>query len=130
MTTDDIQIGQKILVVDDEPGILKYVEDILLPAGYQFFSASGGEEALKVAELNKEKIDLLLTDINMPGVDGLELAKLFQRKYPETKIILMSGYMLSDETVTEIGGREVVFLPKPFTPNELTDTLNGLLSIG
>ena len=116
-----------ILVVDDEPGIVKYVEDILLATGWNFLSAPGGEEALQTAESGKDGIDLLLTDVNMPGMDGLELARRFQRTHPETKIVFMSGIVMEDEIDTEMGGQGVFFLPKPFTPEELTGMLNDLL---
>lgn len=116
-----------ILVVDDEPGILEYVKTILVPTGYKLLCASGGREALQVAEASEHKIDMLLTDVNMPGMDGLELAEEFLRRYSDTKIMIMSGYLKPDELDHKLAGQQIDFLSKPFSPSELIEKLHELL---
>jgi YesN/AraC family two-component response regulator len=80
-----------VLVVDDDPMILSYIEEEIGLYGYNPILASSGEKALELA--GSEKIDLLMTDIMMPGMNGIELAKQFVVLYPEAKILFMSGYI-------------------------------------
>jgi len=81
---------EKILVVDDEPSLLNLGSTILRKRGYGVVSASCGAEALEILE--REHIDLLLTDIIMPEMDGYQLTAVVQKKYPKMKILLASGF--------------------------------------
>src|SRR5208283_1262159 len=67
---------ETILVVDDEPDIRRFVIDMLQPLGYKVLEASCADEALRISDENQDKIDLLLTDLTMPGMNGLELGEL------------------------------------------------------
>ena len=82
--------NQTILVVDDEPALVKLSSHILSEQGYHVFSANSGEEALLILE--KEHIDLLLSDVIMPEMDGYQLAAVVVEKYPNIKIQLASGF--------------------------------------
>lgn len=82
--------NESVLVVDDEPALLFLVNEVLSENGYKVFDTDNTNEALKI--LKKEKIDLLITDIIMPEMDGYQFSALVQEKYPEVKIQLMSGY--------------------------------------
>ena len=75
-----------ILVVDDDPSILCLIEELLTNNEYQTILASSGEEALEIAS-KRNSIDLLLTDIDMPGINGIVLAKQFCKLYPQKKVL-------------------------------------------
>lgn len=81
---------ESILVVDDEPALLSFLREILCGQGYNILSAENAEQALKILEM--ESVDLLISDVIMPGIDGYQLAKIVQHKYPNVKIQLASGF--------------------------------------
>ena len=116
----------KVLVVDDDPIILKLVKEKLSSFGYQPILASSGEEALEIAKKNTS-IDLLLTDILMPGITGIDLAKQFSTLYPPIKILFMSGYTLPS-SLYSIAGKGVAFLQKPFRTDALIAKIKFVLS--
>lgn len=101
-----------VLVVDDDPSILKLLKELLAANEYKTILAASGEEALEIAS-EKTAIDLLLTDIKMPGISGVALAKQFITLYPETKVLFMSAYSLPS-TLYNISGIKMSFLQKPF----------------
>lgn len=108
----------KILVVDDEQGILNLLRDFFTQRNYKMFTAIRGEEALKILEA--EKPLLVFLDMKMPGIDGVEILKIIKEKHKDTKVIVITAY---DEEykrlVDEIGVDG--FLPKPFGLSELQD---------
>ncbi|WP_431204373.1 response regulator [Bradyrhizobium betae] len=79
-----------VLVVDDDPSVLEVVAGMLEELGCDVISAGSGSEALEQLRLH-ERISILITDINMPGMDGHELAELAKRRRPELKILQLSG---------------------------------------
>ncbi|MCS3726510.1 response regulator [Bradyrhizobium betae] len=79
-----------VLVVDDDPSVLGVVAGMLEELGCEVISAGSGSEALEQLRLH-ERISILITDINMPGMDGHELAELAKRRRPELKILQLSG---------------------------------------
>jgi CheY-like chemotaxis protein len=115
-----------VLVVDDDPTILDIVKEQISEYGYQPVLASSGEEALLVANQN-DKIDLLLTDIMMPGINGIDLAKQFITLYPETKVLFMSGFMCPS-LAHFIPDDEGAFLQKPFLTNTLIAKMRKVLN--
>ncbi len=119
--------SETILVVDDDAEIRNVLADTLTPLGYRVLDAPNGEEALKISQSPKRKIDLLLSDIIMPGMNGKELKDEFKKKYPETKVIFMSGYL--DTVVSKYVGPEpgYTFVQKPFSPSKLANKLRIVL---
>jgi two-component system cell cycle sensor histidine kinase/response regulator CckA len=113
-----------ILLADDEPIVRFVVEKILLAAGYQVIATENGTQATNLAETHDGGIDVLISDIVMPGVSGVELAKSVQKSRPKTKVLLMSGYF--PDGLEFLDGWK--FLPKPFSPSALTKTIENLLS--
>jgi CheY-like chemotaxis protein len=98
-------------VVDDEPFVLEATADLLRALGCYVITASGGTEAL--AKLKAQpRIDLLITDIHMPGLSGYELAEVAKRMRPGLHVVLISG--------RETDGRGFPFLRKPFQETDLT----------
>ena len=124
----DIKLQQTILAVDDNNSILEIVKLILLRRGYTTLTASNAQTALTLAATYEGKIDILLTDIIMPDMNGPELAIAFKSMYPEAKIVFMSGSVDIKDAVKEYEERhgETGYLSKPFTFNELTSTMNEL----
>ena len=106
--------GQKtILVVEDEPDVRRLVAEILYDHGYRILEAANGVEALGVWRLHRNQIDLLFTDISLPGgLNGLRLADMLRESTPTLKVIFTSGYgdELMDEARVAAG---MVYLPKP-----------------
>ncbi len=118
---------ETVLVVDDEPSILKLIVDILQPLGYQILKASCGEEALQVSNTFKGGIDILLTDVIMPGMNGQTLADLLKTKRPVTKVIFMSGYTNNVIADYDVRKPDVAFIQKPITRGKLANKLRKVL---
>ena len=112
-----------ILIVDDEPSVLAIVEIVLKRAGYRVLSSDDPRQALGYSQIPAERVDLLLTDMVMPELDGTRLAEQFRRNSPRTKVLFMTGHAgrlgLSD--------RDEV-LRKPFRPLDLVAAVERSLS--
>jgi DNA-binding response OmpR family regulator len=107
----------KILVVDDEKKICLNVEKILAKDNYDVSYALSANEALE--KMARESYSLLISDIIMPGMNGLEFVKLVKNQWPLTKIILFTAYASTETAVKAIRLGAVDYIPKPFTPDEL-----------
>ncbi len=111
---------QTVLLVDDEPQVVSLVKEMLLREGYKVFGAESGEEAVQIAAEPDRKLDLLLTDIVMPQMNGRELADRLKGKLPGLKVLYMSGFM--KEAILKYYGISITgipFLQKPFTRETL-----------
>jgi len=106
-----------IMVVDDEAGICRNVEKILSKSSYRVTSASSGRDALE--KMATGQFDLVISDILMPEMNGLELLKSLKDKWPATKAIMMTAYASTDTAVKAIRLGALDYIPKPFTPKEL-----------
>ncbi len=118
-----------LLVVEDETPLRRLVCRILAGVGYNILEAASGEEALRLATQPGVAIDLLLTDVLMPGMTGADLMDKLCAQRPALTVLFMSGY---DREL--VGHRErlpgVAFLPKPFTPQTLTNSVRQMLEEG
>ena len=115
-----------ILVVDDEEELLKLTKEILLTHGYTVFSSTNAKEALTILE--KETIDLVMSDVVMPDIDGFELAHIIHHTHPDIKIQLCSGLQnVKGKTVTNEELSEKL-LVKPFTAKQLLTRIKEILS--
>ncbi|HIJ89755.1 MAG: ATP-binding protein [Desulfobulbaceae bacterium] len=114
-----------ILVVDDEPSLKSLVTDILSPLGYTMLQAGSGTEAIQVSNAFPGRIDILLTDVIMPGMNGRELAEAITTRRPETRVIYMSGY--TDSALAHHGVLDpgIILIEKPITPDKLTGVLEA-----
>ncbi len=108
--------SETILVVEDEPALSRLVQFVLESQGYKVISASNGTEALAAAISQSARIDLLLTDVVMPGMSGREVAEAFRKLWPKLKVLYASGY--TADTVIRYGveSEGSAFIEKPFTP--------------
>lgn len=116
-----------ILLVEDDPMIRTLVAQTLETQDYNILLAEEGWEGIKVARNHKGKIDLLFTDVVMPGLGGGELAVAAKELYPDIKVLFMSGYarsQLADEGVPE----DAPVLEKPFTPDKVIGMVRKLLA--
>lgn len=111
---------RKILIVDDDSGVLQFLSLCLTGEGYDVACASNGWEAMELLDL--EDCDAVLTDQNMPFMGGLELAGKIKQRIPRLPVILMSGHFWTDVGRSPISG----FLAKPFTRRQLLEMLSGI----
>jgi PAS domain S-box-containing protein len=124
----EIKSGQEtILLVDDENIIIEVTQEILEELGYQVMIAQNGEEALEIYKQNKDKIDLVILDMIMPGMGGGDVYDRMKETNPEVEVILSSGYSINGEAmeIMERGVRS--FLQKPFTVTDLSRRIREVL---
>ncbi|MFH1046124.1 MAG: response regulator [Candidatus Omnitrophota bacterium] len=118
---------KKILVVDDEPHIVKLVESRLRASGYEVICAFDGKMALETAR--KEKPDLIILDLMLPQMDGYKVCGLLKKdaKYSAVPVIIFSARAQEeDQTLAEEVGANA-YITKPFKPEELLDKIKELL---
>jgi len=120
-----MEAAQKIIVVDDEKSICSNVEKILKKGNYEVVRAESADEALE--KMAVDSFSLLISDIVMPGKNGLELLKLVKDQWPLTKAVMMTAYASTDTAVKAIKMGALDYIPKPFTPDELRNTVEKAL---
>jgi PAS domain S-box-containing protein len=114
-----------ILVVDDEPAILELVKNILVPAGYLVNTATNGKEAL--AAIQAHPYDLVLTDMIMPQMGGMELVQYLRLHHPETLVIVFTGFASYQDAVDAVKLGAFDYLPKPLQPEILRHAIERAL---
>lgn len=117
---------ETILVVEDGEAVRSLVCLMLVQSGYRVLEARDGREALRLCETHPEPIQLVLTDLVMPNMQGGELADRLRRVRPELRVLLMSGYT-DEHIVQRLGRNSLAFLPKPFTSIDLADKIRQVL---
>jgi CheY-like chemotaxis protein len=126
--TPFIHGSETILVAEDQEGVRNMTQKILEKCGYNILAAEGPEEALRLAKTYEEPIDLLLTDVVMPGMSGPELVESLAAVRPETPVIYMSGY--TDDQLQHHGvlDENVVLIEKPFSAKGLAGAIRMVLN--
>jgi PAS domain S-box-containing protein len=114
---------ETLLVVDDEPAVRRLCQEYLKTRGYRVLVAAGGKEALE--QLRAETVDLLISDVMMPGMRGDELVVMARRSHQGLRVLLMSGHVTAAADLD--GARDVGFLSKPFAPSELARRVREVL---
>ncbi|HYD37513.1 MAG TPA: PAS domain S-box protein [Allosphingosinicella sp.] len=112
----------KVLLVEDNEHVREFARDLLEELGYKVASAAGAEEALDLLE--REEVDVLFTDVVMPGLSGLELARLARRRRPALPVLLASGY---SEEIVGSAGQEFEIVRKPYDAGLLESSLGAAL---
>ena len=123
--------SESILVVEDNEELRATVLAQLTPLGYRLFEATDGDAALAMLESGSETIDLLFTDVVMPGqINGRELARVVRERWPSIRVLLTSGFpgdMVADENAeTEL----LPILSKPYHRRDLAEAIRTLLDTG
>ncbi len=118
---------ETILVVEDEDTVRNIVRIILSQQGYRVFDVSSSTEALTLAAEHHGAIHLLLTDVVMPDMNGRKLVDQFERLYPQTRILFMSGYPDDTALVERIVASEASFIQKPFAIEDLLEKVREVL---
>lgn len=127
-TAAEMPVGtETILLVEDEEIVLKLALRILTRLGYRVLHARDGAEAMRRAEEYRERIDLLLTDVVMPGINGHQLAERLIRIHPETKVLYSSGYTENAIAHHGIIDEGLNFIGKPYSPQSLAKKLREVL---
>lgn len=122
----DLTGSECIMLVEDEDAVRTFSQRALVNKGYDVISAEDGESALRLFEQDGQKsIDLLITDVVMPGMDGPTLAQRIRQHNPDLKIIFMSGY--TEDKLKDHMGENIYFLPKPFTLKVLAAKVKDVL---
>jgi signal transduction histidine kinase/CheY-like chemotaxis protein len=119
-----------VLLVEDEESVRRVTLRLLEKIGYNVIDCKGGQEALKILQDDKPKVDLLLTDIIMPGMNGQELFKKVSAYQPDLKVLFMSGYSHSSGFFTRRGTSLIdgPFISKPFTSDTLGMKIQQILA--
>jgi signal transduction histidine kinase/ActR/RegA family two-component response regulator len=124
--TNTRKTGAAIMVVDDEVAVRHLVSKMLKRNGFQVIGADSGPEALSLLDESPHRIDLVLSDVAMPDMSGIELARSMKEVDPELPIILMSGYVddrIADPGITNVAG----LIEKPFNEASLLETVNRVV---
>ncbi len=117
-----------VLVAEDRDVVRTLVVTVLERAGMRVLAAAGGHEALALAAGHEGPLDLLLTDVVMPGLNGDELAARLDEQQPGVRVLYMSGYTEQKALRKDALGGEIEFIEKPFSPTELVDRVSGVLA--
>jgi two-component system cell cycle sensor histidine kinase/response regulator CckA len=117
-----------ILLVEDDDQVRGLVRDLLAGAGYRIVEARTGAEGLKAADQTEGQLDLLLSDMLLPELSGFDLGVKLREKYPQLKIILMTGYVEGEIVQRCISDLNARFLDKPFQPETLRQMVRDALT--
>lgn len=117
----------KILLAEDDHSMGNFIEMALTEAGHEVYTAQDGLEALSIIDKNDQgaSFDLLLTDIVMPGMDGIELSQIAQKKLPNIKVVFITGFKGVASKTQAMPSHKVI--AKPFHLNDLVDQVHKIL---
>ncbi len=113
----------RILVVDDEEGMREFLGILLQKEGYQVETAQSGEEAL--ARLGKDRFELVITDLKMPKMSGIEVLNRIKEKDPDVGVVLITAYASTETAVDAMRGGAFDYLAKPFDVEEMKEVVRG-----
>ncbi|HCF04729.1 MAG TPA: sigma-54-dependent Fis family transcriptional regulator, partial [Desulfomicrobiaceae bacterium] len=114
----------RVVAIDDNPATLEVVARVLAPHGYAVRTAAGLAEAM--ALLAREPADVVITDLRMPGEDGLAVVRTVREQFPDTEIMMLTGYPSVEGAVHAMRDGAAEYLAKPFTAEELVDAVERL----
>jgi CheY-like chemotaxis protein len=120
--------SETVLLAEDQEEVRRLAEQVLTRQGYRVLAAASGDEALRLFRQSGSPVDLLITDVVMPGMSGRHLADELRALSPRTQVLFMSGY--TDDFIVHQGvlDDDVEYIPKPFTPSDLTEKVSTVLS--
>lgn len=112
-----IASANRILIVDDEPQVLGFLRELFRSSGWEVQTASSGSEGID--SLEQERFDVVLTDLKMPGSDGIELLRITRKIQPETEVVMMTGHATVDTAIEAMRAGAFHYLTKPFKGEEV-----------
>jgi two-component system response regulator HydG len=118
---------ERILVVDDAPDTLELIQRNLAAHGYKVFTARGAMEAIRI--LDDSSVDLVITDLKMPKVSGLDLVRHVRENLQDTEVMMVTGYPTIQGAVTAVKAGSQEYLTKPFTDEELLAAVKRVLDV-
>ncbi len=118
----------RILVVDDELTVCKSIRQVLVGSDYEVDMAQSGEEALRMEAARP--YDVLIVDLMMPGLSGLDLLRMLKARNPKARVIMVTGYPTMRNTLQAMQLGAIDFLPKPFLPTTLRNLVAAALAAG
>jgi two-component system response regulator HydG len=118
---------ERLLVVDDAPNTLELIQRNLMAAGYQVFTAPGAAEAIRL--LDETRIDLVITDLKMPQVSGLDLARYVRENVKDTEVMMITGYPTIQGAVSAVKLGVQDYITKPFTDGELLSAVQRIVDV-
>ena len=122
------RMGQEtILLVEDEPMVLSLSASVLQRLGYRVIVARSPAEALRMAESDAQTIQLLVTDVVMPGMNGKDLSEILLGQRPQMRVLYISGFTADDVARRGVVNTGATILRKPFTPDELAGAVREVL---
>jgi len=119
--------GELVLLVEDEAPVRDVIQEMLEILGLEVVTAASGGEALQVFERFQTDIELVISDVVLSGISGLEVLKKVQQLKPELPVVLMSGYPLGDDARSELSAGTTDWLSKPFSSEELGKIIERVL---
>jgi CheY-like chemotaxis protein len=114
------QDKETILLAEDEPSLRRLIARVLQTQGYTVLEAADGNEALALAQANGVKIQLLITDVIMPGLSSKMLAEWLKQVNPGVRVLFISGYINNNAVRDAMSKPGTFFLQKPFSPADLS----------
>ena len=128
--TDNSPVKYKtILLIDDEEMVVKITEKMLRKMGYQVLKANSGHEGLKLFQTYRTQIDLIICDMIMPKMDGLELVHRLREIDPCVKVLLSSGSLIDEDEKDIVNRGFNGLIKKPYKMNELSEKIENTLQI-
>lgn len=123
----EVNGDETLLLVEDEDSVRRFTGQLLAARGYRVIEASTPAIAMEKAETHLADIDLVITDVIMPGMNGGEMARKLRAQRPDLPVIFISGYTADDVIRRGVGNSRMHFLQKPFTPRDLTGLVRQVL---
>ena len=119
-----VNIGMDVLLVDDEPSIRETLAEFLIQEGHNVTSCGSGERAVDL--VTKQAYDVVVCDMNLPGIDGIDVLERLRANHPAVPVLLITAYATVESAVEAFQKGAVDYLIKPFQLTDLADKLNGL----
>jgi CheY-like chemotaxis protein len=120
-------LRRKVLVIDDDPVVGKSFDRVLAESGYEVTTARDGREALE--RVDRERYDVVFTDIRMPGIDGIEVAESIRKARPWTPVVIITGYGTPENTARAEAAGVAGFLNKPLSPETIERSTRAALRV-